>query len=111
MIYNAGKPCFAPKRYGYGAFPLTWEGWAATAVFVLAFSFSITICTAGDGGFAVPSSSQLSPLLPVPRVLAAVDGAGANRWDGAQGSASQDGHFASRLSPPKRLSPFPQPQW
>lgn len=26
---------FAPKRYGYGATPNTWQGWAMLAVFVL----------------------------------------------------------------------------
>ena len=26
---------FKPKRYGYGATPVTWEGWAVTAAFVL----------------------------------------------------------------------------
>ena len=25
---------FVPKRYGYGAVPVTWEGWAVVAVFV-----------------------------------------------------------------------------
>ncbi len=24
---------FRPKRFGYGATPVTWEGWVATAVF------------------------------------------------------------------------------
>lgn len=35
------RPWFAPKRYGYGAFPATWEGWAATAVFVVAFGLDM----------------------------------------------------------------------
>jgi hypothetical protein len=26
---------FAPKRYGYGATPVTWQGWALTLGFVL----------------------------------------------------------------------------
>jgi hypothetical protein len=26
---------FAPKRYGYGASPSTWQGWLATIVFVI----------------------------------------------------------------------------
>ena len=30
----SGKPWFAPKRYGYGSVPVTWEGWAALAGFV-----------------------------------------------------------------------------
>ena len=32
----AGKPWFAAKRYGYGAgLPVSWEGWAALALFLL----------------------------------------------------------------------------
>ena len=27
---------FAPKRYGFGATPATWQGWLLTAVFVVA---------------------------------------------------------------------------
>ena len=27
---------FRPKRYGYGASPSTWEGWAATVILILA---------------------------------------------------------------------------
>jgi hypothetical protein len=26
---------FKPKRYGYGATPANWKGWAATAAFIL----------------------------------------------------------------------------
>ena len=27
---------FGPKRFGWGASPASWEGWAATGVFILA---------------------------------------------------------------------------
>ena len=27
---------FGPKRWGWGASPASWEGWAATGVFILA---------------------------------------------------------------------------
>jgi hypothetical protein len=30
-----GPEWFAPKRYGYGATPVTWQGWALTLGFVL----------------------------------------------------------------------------
>jgi hypothetical protein len=30
-----GRPWFAPKAYGYGFNPVTWEGWLATLLFVL----------------------------------------------------------------------------
>jgi len=29
------KYWFKPKRYGYGAYPSTWEGWLVTLIFVL----------------------------------------------------------------------------
>ncbi len=29
---------FAPKRYGWGAGPANWQGWAATAVFAAAMA-------------------------------------------------------------------------
>jgi hypothetical protein len=31
-----GPEWFAPKRYGYGATPVTWQGWALTLGFVAA---------------------------------------------------------------------------
>ncbi len=36
MRGDAGTPWFRPKRYGYGATPQTWQGWAAIALFVVA---------------------------------------------------------------------------
>ena len=29
-----GKPWFEPKRFGYGASPATWQGWAVTVLFL-----------------------------------------------------------------------------
>ena len=34
---------FGPKRFGYGVGPRSWQGWAATAVFVLATIGSVQI--------------------------------------------------------------------
>lgn len=34
------RPWFAPKQIGYGATPITWEGWAATLGFVLVFALT-----------------------------------------------------------------------
>ena len=31
---SEGPEWFAPKRYGYGATPITWQGWALTLGFV-----------------------------------------------------------------------------
>ncbi len=33
MELRAGRPWFAPKRFGFGATPVTWEGWCATLGF------------------------------------------------------------------------------
>ena len=31
----AGKPWFAPKRFGYGSgLPISWEGWVVLALFI-----------------------------------------------------------------------------
>ena len=32
------KPWFGAKRYGYGLSPVSWEGWAVTAVWVAAMA-------------------------------------------------------------------------
>lgn len=32
---------FRPKRFGYGATPVSWQGWAATAAFVAVFCLAI----------------------------------------------------------------------
>jgi len=32
---KSNKYWFKPKRFGYGAEPTTWEGWALIAVFVI----------------------------------------------------------------------------
>ncbi len=32
---------FRPKRYGYGATPATWQGWAVTFAFVAVLAISI----------------------------------------------------------------------
>ena len=41
VSFRSGKPWFAPKRYGYGAAPVTWEGWIATMVFIVAFGLCV----------------------------------------------------------------------
>lgn len=43
---------FKPKRYGFGATPATWEGWAATALVILGLLIEMQIIPArapGDG--------------------------------------------------------------
>jgi len=60
---------FKPKRYGYGATPITWEGWAVTAaavacVVVLAMVF-----------VAEPASRHAGPDLPGVLIWAALNAA------------------------------------
>lgn len=42
------KYWFKPKDYGYGAFPITWEGWACIVVFVI--GVLSTVSTAQESG-------------------------------------------------------------
>ena len=54
MAADSAKPWFVPKRYGYGAVPASWEGWAVIAVFLaadaaLAWFVLIRPATAGQG--------------------------------------------------------------
>ena len=37
---------FRPKRYGYGATPVTWEGWLATLAFTVIVAGSVILVTA-----------------------------------------------------------------
>ncbi len=34
---------FKPKRYGYGATPVTWQGWSATLAAVVAIAIAATV--------------------------------------------------------------------
>ena len=42
---------FGPKAFGWGASPASWEGWTATALFVLAMGFTAFV-QPGDGALA-----------------------------------------------------------
>lgn len=35
MRKNMALPCFRPKSFGYGASPASWQGWLATASFIV----------------------------------------------------------------------------
>ncbi|MGV3578238.1 hypothetical protein [Brevundimonas sp.] len=41
MIVKRGW--FGPKRFGWGASPASWQGWAATGVFILAMLLTGTL--------------------------------------------------------------------
>jgi hypothetical protein len=43
MATEARKAWFVPKRYGYGSTPASWQGWAATAVFIAVFVLDVTL--------------------------------------------------------------------
>lgn len=53
-----GPQWFAPKRYGFGATPITWQGWALTFGFV-----AIAIVTAAS--FARRPVQLVAVLVPV----------------------------------------------
>lgn len=40
---------FVPRRYGYGATPVTWQGWAITIGFIL-FALAVLRIFKDDGG-------------------------------------------------------------
>jgi len=41
---------FEPKSYGYGAQPITWEGWAVVIAFVGYLIYISTLITSNEGG-------------------------------------------------------------
>ncbi|MDE2515728.1 MAG: hypothetical protein KGL12_06870 [Rhodospirillales bacterium] len=43
MDARIDKAWFAPKRYGYGATPLAWQGWVAVIVFAGLLTFDIAL--------------------------------------------------------------------
>jgi len=52
---------FKPKRYGYGATPCNWKGWAATFVFVLVvLATSLVIFRWQLNGATQPSFSRIA---------------------------------------------------
>ena len=67
---------FAPKRYGYGATPIGWQGWALTIGFVaIAILLSIKFAQRPFELFAV-----LAPLLVAFTVICARTTRGGWRW-------------------------------
>ena len=43
MDEPTAKAWFAPKRYGYGATPITWQGWATILLFVALLILDIAL--------------------------------------------------------------------
>jgi hypothetical protein len=56
------KLWFKRKRYGWGWYPVTWQGWVATLVYVvLVLGFALTI----DENSSVPNEIFFTFLFPV----------------------------------------------
>jgi hypothetical protein len=71
-----GPEWFAPKRYGYGATPISWQGWALTIGFVLiALGLGLTLGRRPLQFFAI-----LVPLMVVFTVITARTTRGGWRW-------------------------------
>lgn len=49
------RPWFKPKTYGYGAVPVTWEGWLSTLLFVLVIQIPTFLLMIG------PASERTGP--------------------------------------------------
>jgi hypothetical protein len=67
---------FAPKRYGYGAVPITWQGWALTLGFVAA----ATALAAEFGRSPLQLAATMIPLVTVFIVICARTTRGGWRW-------------------------------
>ena len=81
---------FKPKRYGYGATPITWQGWlisALTAIAMVAVAVLLPLVRpAGPGNWIAVIVIDL--LIIVPLVLAIrrkTDGDWRWRWGGGNG--------------------------
>jgi hypothetical protein len=73
---NDGPEWFAPKRYGYGATPITWQGWALTLGFVaLSVLSSVIFARRPSQLFAI-----MVPLVVVFMVICAKTTRGGWRW-------------------------------
>lgn len=71
-----GPEWFAPKRYGFGATPVTWQGWALTFGFV-----AITILLAMKfANRPIVLSAILVPLVVLFLVIGARTTKGGWRW-------------------------------
>lgn len=71
-----GPEWFAPKRYGYGATPITWQGWALTFGFVaISIVLSVRFAQQPIQLFAI-----LAPVLIAFMVICARTTRGGWRW-------------------------------
>jgi len=71
-----GPEWFVPKRYGYGATPITWQGWALTFGFV-AVTMALAVLL---GRHPLQLFAALAPLLIAFMVICARTTRGGWRW-------------------------------
>ena len=71
-----GPDWFAPKRYGFGSVPITWQGWAITIGFVaITVTFAVTL-----GRHPVQLIAALVPIWAIFCVICAKTTRGGWRW-------------------------------
>ena len=75
-MVSDGPEWFAPKRYGYGAVPITWQGWALTLGFVAA-SIALSVSFARS---PLRLAATMVPLVAVFIVICARTKRGGWRW-------------------------------
>jgi hypothetical protein len=73
---NDGPEWFAPKRYGYGASPISWQGWALT----LGFAAIAILLSVKFAGRPVKLFAVLAPFLIAFTVICARTTRGGWRW-------------------------------
>jgi len=71
-----GPEWFAPKRYGIGSVPVTWQGWALTIAFV-ALLVAIVLTLRGQ---VIQLFAAIIPLIVVFMVICARTTRGGWRW-------------------------------
>jgi len=71
-----GPDWFAPKRYGFGAVPITWQGWALT----IGFAAVAIVVSARFAANRLQLAAIMIPLIVVFIVICARTTRGGWRW-------------------------------
>ena len=73
------KRCwFKPKRYGYGAYPVTWEGWSLILIFLISIFLSTLLIKTSPVTYVALSIFLLLALIIISRKK--TDGEWKWRW-------------------------------
>lgn len=59
------KYWFKPKRYGYGAYPSTWEGWLTIIIIMILFTYDIIEYTKIKSNLSLISAISLMVILVI----------------------------------------------